>query len=102
IVRIDSHGIKAVSIFWKRKIKWEELADYQLTKVIYTQNDADNAFRVSYVHTKIPETKTEYGMRVQTFLVVSKNPIKTPPDNTLFIFSHKHIAAKDSIAFEYS
>lgn len=103
VIRIGHDGIKAYSFFWKRKITWDEVSDFQLTKVIYTQTgDADRQVRVQYAHTKIPETKTQYGLRVQTFIVISKRVIKTPPDKELYIFYHKNIAAKDSIAFEYS
>lgn len=103
IIRIDKQGIKAYSFFWRRKIKWEEVADFQLTKVIYTQDDyTDRQVLVQYVHTKIPETKTQCGLHVQTFIVVSKSAVTTPPYKQLYIFYHKDIAAKDSIAFEYS
>ncbi len=103
LVRIDSRGIKAISLFRTRKIKWEELADFQLTKVTYIQDlDADRAVQVKYASTETPETKTAYGLRTQTFIVVSKSPIKTPADGQLYFFYHKHIAGENNIAFEYS
>ncbi|MCZ4244800.1 hypothetical protein [Pedobacter punctiformis] len=105
IIKINDYGIFAYSIFWKRRILWAEMKSAKLLK---TKNrHSTGRASVDFEFTKEPETKnnalTNNGLRVNTFIIISKKLIKKPENLSLSIqlLNHKKITTIEEIAFEY-
>jgi len=105
IIRIDNYGVKAYSIFWRRKLAWEEIKAAGL----FLCKSSLKAGRWSYLtfeRTKVPQQISQFknnGVKVNTFIVISSQTIKPKANLTLSLklFSHSQIATRNEIAFEF-
>jgi hypothetical protein len=105
VIKIDSNGISAYSIFWKKTIKWEDLRTAKLVEVKNTAHR--NGTTVQFTDVKDPEKKGiapfNIGENVNTFIVLSVRNWQKPANTLLMrgLYTHKTIAGKEAIAFEY-
>jgi hypothetical protein len=106
IVKINSKGFTAYSIFWKRTIAWDDLRSVKLLKV--KNRYARYGTFIEFEITRSPE-KQRIGVRnkgyaVNTFIIVS-DKIWHKPQNRLIrrgLYNHLIIAGQHAIAFEYN
>lgn len=109
IIKINSDGISAYSIFWKRHIKWEEMRYANLMKITTRAggNTSFSSTSVSFESTSEPETKNiaflNKGCRVNTFIVVSQDQFRNRESLSLAfqLTTHGKLTSKREIAFEY-
>ena len=109
IIKLNDKGISARSFFWRRHIKWVDIQTTRLLKVSNTRRGAGSLSRatVSFEIVQQPETEnnamTNKGIRVKTFIVVSKGPFKTPDSLSLGgqLLTHRKLTTEQDIAFEY-
>ncbi|WDF45723.1 hypothetical protein PQ459_12540 [Chryseobacterium sp. KACC 21268] len=109
IIKIDNDGISAYSIFWKRHIKWEEIKTVKLLKASNRRVGVSSFSRasVTFEITKKPETKnnamTNNGVRVKTFIIISKKNYQIPESLSLGgkLLTHGKLTTKQDIAFEF-
>jgi hypothetical protein len=105
IIKIDSYGVKAYSIFWRRKLAWEEIKAAGLF-LCKSQLKATRWSHVSFERTKAPQQVSPFqnkGIKINTFVVISSQTIKPKANLTLslHLFSHSQIATRNEIAFEF-
>jgi hypothetical protein len=105
VIEIDSHGIKAYSIFWSRKIAWKDIKDTGLI-LCKSQLERRRWVKVSFERTGTAQRAnllTNKGVKVRTFIIISPQHIQAKPnlELSLMLFSHKKVAACYEIAFEY-
>jgi len=109
VIRINQEGISAYSIFWTRHFKWEEIQSFHLVKLSTKASGRSSYSRtsVTFEKTSKPETKSiaflNKGVRVNTFIFISKNKVINPKNISLGVqlTSHRKITLKQELAFEY-
>lgn len=109
IIKIDNDGISAYSIFWKRHIQWEEIKTVKLLKSSNRRAGVSSFSKasVTFEITKEPETKnnamTNKGVRVKTFIIISKKNYQIPESLSLGgqLLTHGKMTTKQDIAFEF-
>ena len=109
IIKINREGISAYSLFWKRKIKWEQVQNVKLLKASNRRSGGGTLGRasISFEITDEPETKNNAmmnkGIRVSTFILVSMQKSILPTSLSLGgqLLTHGKIATAEEIAFEY-
>lgn len=104
VIKINDSGIFSYSIFWKRKIIWTEIQSVKLLKVESRHSTGRQS--ISFEFTQESERKnalTNKGVRVNTFIIISKKGIKKPKSISLGgqLLNHNKITTIDEIAFEY-
>jgi hypothetical protein len=105
IVKIDSNGISAYSIFWKKTIKWKDLRTAKLVEVKNTAHR--NGTTVQFTDVKEPEKKGttpfKTGTNVNKFIVLSVHNWQKPTNTFLMrgLYTHRTIAGNNAIAFQY-
>ncbi len=102
IIKIDDFQIKAYSVFWTRTIKFDEIQSVKLLKATFYWSGRYSGTSFGLTFTKTPEKSSVFGLRKQTFIVLSKNGIKIPTSKSRQLFSHQDLVSKDAIGFEYS
>lgn len=106
LVKIDSTGITAYSIFWKRTIVWNELNTVKLVKV--KNRYARYETFIKFEDTKTPEKKRiaalNKGYAVNTFIVVADRAWRSRQNGLVRrgLYNHGIIAGQHAIAFEYN
>lgn len=109
IIKISENGISAYSLFWKRHIKWAEIKTVKLLKASNRRAGVSSFSKasVTFEITKEPETKnnamTNKGVRVKTFIVISKKNYQIPESLSLGgqLLTHGKMTTKQDIAFEF-
>lgn len=108
VIKISEKGISAYAIVWNRHMSWEEIKTVKLLKASNRRSGgAFGSAWVSFEITDEAETKgnamTNKGVRVNTFIVVSKVNYKTPPPLSLSgqLLTHEKITTAEEIAFAY-
>jgi hypothetical protein len=106
IIKINSKGISAYSIFWKRTILWENLRSVKLLKV--KNRYARYGTYIEFENTQSPEKQRiaihNKGYAVNTFIIVS-DKVWHKPQNSFIkrgLYNHRIIAGQHAIAFEYN
>lgn len=109
IIKINSNGISAYSIFWTRYLGWDEVQSAKLVKMS-TRASGHASFSstsVSLENTLQHETKNiaflNKGVRVNTFIIISGGKI---PNQKVFslglqLMNHGKMTTKQEIAFEF-
>lgn len=108
IIKINEDGIAAHSLFWKRKIKWQEIKATNLlkTKTLGSRRGPIGRSSISFETTTVPKNKSFFankGLIVQTFIVISKTAFINPPSLALGsqLLTHSKITTTQDIAFQY-
>ena len=109
IIKINENGISAYSLFWKRHIQWAEIKTVKLLKASNRRAGVSSFSRasVAFEITKEPETKnnamTNKGVRVKTFIIISKKNYQIPESLSLGgqLLTHGKMTPKQDIAFEF-
>jgi hypothetical protein len=105
IIRIDEYGIKAYSLFWKRKLAWTDIKAARLLRC-QSQLGAGRRLQLKFDYTAMPQKQSllsNKGIKITTFIVVSRQAIKPKANLTLSIklLSHSLISTSHEILFEY-
>lgn len=107
VIKVNNEGVFAYSLFWKRKLEWQEIKSAGLlkSKTLGTKSSFGRA-AVSFEFTKEPENKSFFankGVIVKTFIVVSKRGLANPSSLSLGgqLLTHAKITTVNEIAFEY-
>ena len=109
LIKISNNGISAYSLFWSRTIKWEEIKSANLLKMKTrgSRGGSVGSSSVFFDTTQQPEIKnnalTNKGLRVNTFIIVSKGSYQNPSSLSLGgrLVTHGKMTTKDEIAFMY-
>ena len=109
IIKIDNDGISAYSIFWKRRIQWEEIKTVKLLKASNRRAGVSSFSKasVTFEITNEAETKnnamTNNGVRVKTFIIISKKNYQIPESLSLGgqLLTQGKMTTKQDIAFEF-
>ena len=100
---------RPIHFFWKRHIKWAEIKTVKLLKASNRRAGVSSFSKasVTFEITKEPETKnnamTNKGVRVKTFIVISKKNYQIPESLSLGgqLLTHGKMTTKQDIAFEF-
>jgi hypothetical protein len=105
IIKIDTAGITAWSIFWKKSIDWKDVHTVRLIKVENRYHTSGAT--VHFADTQQPEKKRvaalNKGYAVNTFIVMSDKSWTKPQDIIIKrgLYNHHLIAGEHAVAFEY-
>jgi hypothetical protein len=105
IIRIDEYGVKAYSLFWKRKLAW---TDIKAARLLHCQSHlgAGRRLQLKFDYTAMPQKHSflsNKGIKVNTFIAVSRQAIKPKTNLTLSmkLLSHSLISTPHDILLEY-
>lgn len=102
IIKIDNEGVTARSIFWKRKIKWAEVNCLNRIGVFVCSRSRNSRNYVTFSSLEmVPRAQSSFSTRSAIFAIISTENNYMPQSKLLLPFlMHRHIANKNTIAFE--